>query len=468
MHSKVKKNLKIFKKIFLQTPLQIMGKDEIIDIRIICGKHIYDKDVNYRDKEGTEMGINLNGLNSGMADTYSALLGGMGGGDDVGGMGSLLSDYAAIKNGSYGKMMKTYYAKLEKQEAEESGKTDSKKAGKVKDSASASAAHSLYKSASTLTSLNYDDRSEENIDKITDSVSSFIKDYNSLMKSAAKSENATVQKQAESLYNSYYTNYKLFAKVGITMNSDRTLSFDEDSMKKALQDTEHGNGATVKTLFGGIGSFADKAVNKASQIYRAAGDGDSVTSSKAKYAGVSGSSSTSTSSTSSTKDKDKNKTVTDASTAAAADSLYKSIKNLDTMDISNNNKDNVYKAFSSLVKNYNELIKNTDKSKNSNVVNQASYLKSLVNNNKSAFSKMGITVNSDKSLSIDEEKFKEADMSNVKDLFGGVYSFAEKMTDRVNQIYRYATQGDALNKQTYDNNGGVNPPTMGSMVDTIL
>ena len=54
-----------------------------------------------------------------MADTYSTLLGGMGGGDDAGGMSSLLGDYAAIKNGSYGKMLKTYYAKLEKQEAEE-------------------------------------------------------------------------------------------------------------------------------------------------------------------------------------------------------------------------------------------------------------------------------------------------------------------------------------------------------------
>ena len=415
------------------------------------------------------MGISLNGLNSGMADTYSTLLGGMGGSDDAGGVSSLLGDYAAIKNGSYGKMMKSYYAKMKKQEAEESGETKQTKAGKVKDNASASAAASLYKSASALTSLNYDDRSEENIGKITDSVSAFVKDYNSLMKNAGKSENSTVQKQAESLYNSYYSNYKLFAKVGITMNSDKTLSFDEDSMKKALGDTEHANGATVKTLFGGIGSFADKAVNKASQIYRAASGGDSVTSSKAKYAGVGGSSSTSTSSTSSTKDKDKNKVVTDASTAAAANSLYNSIETLNAMEINNDNKENVYKAFTSLVKNYNELIKNTDKSANSNVVNQASYLKSLVNNNKSAFSKMGVTVNSDKSLSINEEKFKEADMSNVKNLFTGVYSFAEKLGDRVNSIYRYATQGDALNKKTYDNGGsGINVPSMGSMVDTVL
>ncbi|MDE6602822.1 MAG: hypothetical protein K2K90_11840 [Lachnospiraceae bacterium] len=414
------------------------------------------------------MGISLNGLNSGMADTYSTLLGGMGGGDDAGGVSSLLGDYAAIKNGSYGKMMKSYYAKLKKQEAAESGETDQKNAGKVKDSASASSAAALYKSASALGSLNYDDRSEENIDKITDSVSAFIKDYNSLMKNAAKSENTTVQKQAESLYNSYYSNYKLFSKIGITLNSDRTLSLDEDTIKKALADTEHGNGATVKTLFGGIGSFADKAVNRASQIYRAAGDGEAVTSSKAKYAGVSGSSSTSTSGTSSTKDKDKNKTVTDASSAAAANTLYKSIEKLSSMNISNSNKDEVYKAFSAFVEDYNDLVNNTNKSANSNVVNQANYLKNIVSGNKSAFSRIGVTVNSDKTLSIDEKKFKDADMSSVKNLFTGAYSTAEKMTDRVNQIYRYATQGDSLSKKTYDNNGGVNVPTTNSILDTIV
>ena len=48
---------------------------------------------------------------------------------------------------------------------------------------------------------------------------------------------------------------------------------------------------------------------------------------------------------------------------------------------------------------------------------------------------MGITVNSDKTMSIDEEKFKASDMSNVGDLFSGAYSFGEKMTDRINQIY---------------------------------
>ena len=161
--------------------------------------------------------------------------------------------------------------------------------------------------------------------------------------------------------------------------------------------------------------------------------------------------------------------MTDASTATAANALYKSIENLGATRIDNSNKDNVYKAFSSFVKDYNNLIENTDKSANSNVVNQASYLKNIISNNKSAFAKMGVTVNSDKTLSIDEKKFKDSDMSGVKNMFSGAYSTAEKMTDRVNNIYRYATQGEALNKKTYNNGGsGVSAPTMDSMVDTVV
>lgn len=415
------------------------------------------------------MGISLNGLNSGLADTYSSLLSGAGSGSSGGFDGSsLLTDYAAIKNGSYGKMMKSYYAKLKTEEGEEDEKTSASKTKKVKDSSSASAASALYKSASKLGTLDYDDHSEENVQKITDAVSSFIKDYNSLMKSGAKSDNSTVQKQTDALYNSYYSNYKLFAKIGITMNSDRTLSLDEDSFKKGFTD-DSGRAGTVKTLFGGIGSFADKAVDRASRIYHAAGDGEAVTSSKAKYAGSTGSSSSGTSKTSgSSSNKEVSKTVEDPASAASASTLYKSLEKLGSMDITNENKDNVYDAFSSFVKDYNALIKNTNDSKNSNVINQANYLKSLVSGNKSAFSRMGVTVNSDKTLSIDETQFKEADMGNVKNLFTGVYSFGEKMTDRINSIYRYASQGESLNNKTYTSQGGYSNVNTGSTLDTTL
>lgn len=407
------------------------------------------------------MGIGLNGLGSGLTDTYSSLLGG-GTGSGSSDMSSLLSDYASIKNGSYGKMMKSYYAKVDEED-----ETSSKKNSKTKetDGASASAARKFYETASSMSGLDY---SADNIDKLYDGVSAFVKDYNAMMKAASNSKNAKVQAQADALNDYTYQNYKLFAKVGITMNADRTLSIDEDTFKKVNEKTGATTVPTLTTLFKGIGSFADKAADRASKIYREAGEGEAVTSSKAKYAGTTGSISSSDKTDSSSSNKGTSKTAKDAASAKLASALYKSVENLGSMTISNDNKENIFDAMSGFVKDYNELIKKASESENSNVIKQTDYLKDLVYGNKSAFAKMGITVGSDKTLSIDEEKFKESDMSNVKNLFTGAYSFAEKMTDRVNQIYRYATQGESLNNQTYTSQGSYNAAATGSMLDTTM
>lgn len=407
------------------------------------------------------MGIGLNGLNSGLTDTYSSLLGG-GTGSGSSDMSSLLSDYASIKNGSYGKMMKSYYAKVDEED-----ETSSKKNSKTKetDGASASAARKFYETASGMSGLDY---SADNIDKLYDGVSAFVKDYNAMMKAASNSKNAKVQAQADALNDYTYQNYKLFAKVGITMNSDRTLSIDEDTFKKVNEKTGATTVPTLTTLFKGINSFADKAADRASKIYREAGDGEAVTSSKAKYAGTAGSISSSDK-TDSTSSKGTSKTAKDAASAKLASALYKSVEKLDAMTISDDNKDNIFDALSGLVKDYNALIKKSSESENSNVIKQTDYLKDLVADSKSAFAKIGITVGSDKTLSIDEEKFKESDMSNVKNLFTGAYSFAEKMTDRINQIYRYATQGESLSNQTYTSQGGYNnAAAAGSTLDTVM
>lgn len=407
------------------------------------------------------MGIGLNGLGSGLTDTYSSLLGG-GTGSGSSDMSSLLSDYASIKNGSYGKMMKSYYAKVD-EEDESSSKSSSKK--KETDGASASAARKFYETATSMSGLDY---SADNIDKLYEGVSAFVKDYNAMMKAASNSKNAKVQAQADALNDYTYQNYKLFAKVGITMNSDRTLSIDEDTFKKVNEKTGATTVPTLTTLFKGIGSFADKAADKASKIYREAGEGESVTSSKAKYAGTTGSVSSSDMTDSTSSNKGTSKTAKDAASAKLASALYKSIEKMGTMTIDNDNKNNIFDALSGFVKDYNELIKKSSESENSNVIKQTDYLKDLISGNKSAFAKMGITVGSDKTLSIDEEKFKASDMSNVKDLFSGAYSFAEKMTDRVNQIYRYATQGESLNTQTYTSQGGYNAAATGSTLDTVM
>lgn len=213
------------------------------------------------------MGISLNGLNSGLADTYSSLLGGGSSSSDSG-VSSILADYASIKNGSYGKLMKSYYAKAKAEAEDEESSSSAASSSKEKDTLTASSASSAYKAAEKLLTTDF---SEENLDEAYDAVSDFVKQYNSLIKNGTSSSNSSVRKQAQYLYDTMYSNYKLFAKIGITLNTDRTLSLDEDTFKNK------GNYSTMKTLFNGSNSFADKVSYKASQMYRYANEGKSVT-----------------------------------------------------------------------------------------------------------------------------------------------------------------------------------------------
>ena len=401
------------------------------------------------------MGIGLGGLNSGMSDIYSSLLGGSTGSDAS---STLLTDYASIKNGSYGKMMKSYYAKVNEEESTSSG---SNSKTKNTDAASASAARKFYESATAMNSLDY---SEGNIDELYDKVSEYVKNYNALMTAASKSENASVKAQADALNDYTYQNYKLFSRLGITMNSDRTLSINEDTFKKVNEKTGATNIPTLKTLFQGVNSFADKSADRASKIYSLASDGDYVTSSQAKYAGSTGNYVASTGK----KEEDSDTKTSDSKMASSASTLYKALEKLGNTTIDDDHKSSVYDALSAFIKDYNALLKDAEKSENTKVTNQVDYLKSLVSNNKSAFAKIGISVKSDKSLSIDEDKFKEANMSDVKSLFEGSYSFAEKMQDRINQIYRYATSGGSLETQTYTNQGAYSAVNAGTTLDTTM
>lgn len=211
------------------------------------------------------MGISLTGLNSGLSDVYSSLLSsGTGSGSSDLASSTLLSDYASIKNGSYAKLMKSYYAKT----TEDEESASSSKSGSQKDEVSASSASTVYKSAEKLSNMEI---TSENKEEVYEALSAFIEDYNSMITNAGKSEIASVQKQADSLSDAMYTNFELFAKVGITLNEDKTLSLDKDIFMNG------DNLSTIKTLFSGVGSFADKAATKASQIYRYASDGQAMT-----------------------------------------------------------------------------------------------------------------------------------------------------------------------------------------------
>lgn len=231
------------------------------------------------------IGIDLENMRN-MKQDYSFLFQNMstsGGG----GLGNLnfLSDYASIKNGSYGKLMKAYYAKDKSSEVSSIAEKQTKKAtstSTAKDSTKKlaeveGAAEGLKNSADALiktgsksvfNKVEVESKDEYGFTQTTKeydknaiykSVASFVDDYNNLIKTAGSSETKSIQNRVNSLTGATSANKTLLSKVGITINSDNTLSIDEESFKKA-------NMTTVKSLFNGNSSYAYRVSAQASLI----------------------------------------------------------------------------------------------------------------------------------------------------------------------------------------------------------
>jgi flagellar capping protein FliD len=142
-------------------------------------------------------------------------------------------------------------------------------AASVRDSASELVDSSTALKSSTLwsTTTKTDDdgktTKEYDTDKIYSAVKSFVDDYNSVVKSASDSSSKSVQSALSGMETYSKTNSKLLAKVGISVNSDNTLSIDEKTFKSSSM-TE------AKSLFAGNGSYAQSVSSRASSMYGSA------------------------------------------------------------------------------------------------------------------------------------------------------------------------------------------------------
>lgn len=195
-----------------------------------------------------------------------------------------VSDYAMIKNGSYGKLMKAYYAKQDADKLSQTG--DSSKTLTLM----RSSADSLKKSAEALGNASlyekkkFKKKDEEtgeetevwdyDWDAITKAVKAFVDDYNAVVEQAGNSETRDVLRNAAWMTGITEKTGNLLSKVGITVGKGNKLKFDEEALKKKTvlgkSSIEFDNISTLKSLFTGHGSLADKVAQKASAISSAA------------------------------------------------------------------------------------------------------------------------------------------------------------------------------------------------------
>lgn len=186
---------------------------------------------------------------------------------------TFLSDYASIKNGSYKKLLNAYYAKnKDASTTTVNGKeVDSKKtlavlktdAEALKESAEALYKGDLFKETELKDEKTGEVTKGYDYNKIAEALESFAEDYNTMVEAGGDSKTSSVLSSTSGLTKMTAANAKLLGKVGITINTDNTLSVDKEQVKKA-------DIADLKTMFSGSGSYAYQAATKASMIYNGA------------------------------------------------------------------------------------------------------------------------------------------------------------------------------------------------------
>ena len=113
--------------------------------------------------------------------------------------------------------------------------------------------------------------------------------------------------------------------------------------------------------------------------------------------------------------------------------------------------DAIYKAVNNFVTDYNAVIKSTETSNTASIASRSTGLITATVANAKLLEKVGITINDDYSLSIDEDTFKKADMNTAKSLFSGNGSFAYRVSAQASLInFAADTEASKANTYTYD------------------
>ena len=392
------------------------------------------------------MGISINV--PAFKQDYSSLFSSIGSAAGNAASSNWLGDYAMIKNGSYGRLMKAYYAEaksdstgqssstsksrsssnvLDKILEEKKNPTVSKEAQKANASLT-SGLSSLKTSVSTLQSDGlYKDtvNGQSAADKVVSAMKAYVSDYNDVVTAAKGSTLTNKTAYVANMMSTTAANADKLSEIGITVNSNGTIELNEAKLKEA-----------------GISKVQEMFSSKDILSY------GSTVASRLQYAGAT----TSTSAAGST-ETDSTAASSAASLKAnartlASDSLYEKVKDKDGNETDKYDIDNIFATANSFVSNYNKMFDAAGSSSNSGVLSNLSHIRETTARNADALKQFGISVDEKGKMKINEDTFKKSDMSEVQKFFKDYGSSIATSASLVD--YYMTTQASAASGYTSD------------------
>lgn len=365
------------------------------------------------------------------------------------GLGNLnfLSDYASIRNGSYGKLMKAYYGTghtsstssdgtrrssyniLEKLEQEKRNPKVSKDVQEANSSLT-SGLSSLKNSIATLQkedTFTSTDNGQSAADKVVSAVKSFVTDYNKVVTAAKGSTLTSQTAYVTNMMSATAANADKLAEIGIKVNAKGTLDLNEGKLKAA-------DISVVQELFS-----SEDIMSYGSRL-----------ASRVQFANTASTSTTDKTTGTNTDTADKPTTVSGAAgvkadgKALASAELYKKVTDKDGAEGYDVAK--IFATAKSFVNNYNSMLKTAEASTNSGVVANLNYIRQKTAQNADALKQFGISVDAKGRMTINEDTFKKSDMAQVQKFFSDYGSSVASNASLVD--YYMTTQANAANGYT--------------------
>lgn len=390
------------------------------------------------------MSLNFWNYNSGTS------LFGSGSGSGMNSLYSMFSDRSAIKNGSYGKLLKSYYSTGQKSGVTAGRKSKTSnvvdkileekrnpKVSKDVQEANSNLVSGISTLKTTVSALQNaktytgDENGKSAADKVVSAVKAYVSDYNNVVNAAKGSTLSNKTAYVANVMSSTAANADKLSEIGINVNSNGTLELNEAKLKAA--DT-----AKVQELFS-----PDNITSYGSMV-----------ASRLRFASVSGGTGTVTGSTGTN--------IPAANSAAASlkadgntlasDKLYARVKDKDGKETDKYDVDKIFAAAKSFVSNYNNMFEAGESSSKSGVLANLSYIREKTAGSANTLKQFGISVDTKGRMKIDEDTFKKSDMSDVQKFFKDYGSSIATNASLVD--YYMTTQADAASG--YTATGGYN------------
>lgn len=368
---------------------------------------------------------------------------------------SLFSERNSIKNGTYKKLLRNYFGSMEQSSDVTSSAKKSRSSNNIIDtllkekmyptvSKEAKEANSNLTSGignlkSSLSALQKDSTYQDTengstaADKVVSAMKSYVTNYNDVVTASKSSTLSNKTAYVANMMSATSKNADKLAEIGVTRRQDGTLQLDETKLKNS-------DLSKVQQLF-------------SSENIQSYG---STIASRVKFAGGA--------STGSSAAVDNTETKTQTGTSAAglkadaqalaSDGLYAKVKDADGRETDKYDVAKILSRAKSFVSNYNGMLDSAESSSNSGVLSNLSYIKDRTKNSTNALKQFGFSVDKDGRMKLDEDTFKKADMSKVKDFFKDYGSYVASNASRVN--YYMNTNASASNG--YTSNGAYNIP----------